>query len=380
MTSLFSQRFGVAALAALGVLAAQAEAQDYENTPIAVLVTEAKLGEYGRGKVLGWFPAAAIAREPVRRNRGILVLDTDEQRFERAQVPLTAQFQRGEQEFDEGQKKLRTVRESTLSYSVAPDAFLGKLGTLVAEAKEALPTGLVPTTPFEKLEGFTETTPRRWYLRPAKGADKKTFDPDVPQSVVIDLGNRNALEKLRDTFTKDPVAGAVAVYQHHYVDQPVTLHLYRLRAGANATHARTVSGVHFVRHRDATAAGGRIVVPQGEGTPDWTASIERLELKDGGASVTVAAATMLDSLVAPALRGDAAKAPKLECVVPEDGDAASPCVVGKDGQARIEGSLAPDKPLTFVVEKKIEGNDPNAFATLYRIELHWGANAPKRKE
>lgn len=372
-------------LAALLVAAGSmvpAPAQDFANTPIAILVTEAKLSEYGRGKVLGYFPAAALSRDPVRRTRGFFVFDTDEQRFERSQIAMQIQFQRGEQKFDAEKKGLETTKEASSSYSVATDAFLGKLATLLADMPEkvTLPANLVPSKGFDALETFTDTTPRRWYLRPAKDAEKKTFDADVAHSVTVDIGSRSSIEKLRDSFTKDPAAGALRTYQHHYVDQPITMQFFKLRSGGAAVRAGNTGGIHFVRHRDTTAAGGRIVVPRGDNEAASTYAAPAMEIKPDGAKLTIAADVLLKNIVAPSLRGDDAADPKLACVLPEEGDAPSACMQPKEGPVRVSGEMSPGKPLVFIVEKIVEGSAPDAFRAMYRVEMHFGANVPKKDD
>lgn len=365
-------------LGGLALVAASAPAQDFANTPVALLVTEAKLAEYGRGKVLGYFPKAELSRDPVRRTRGFFVFDNDEQRFERSQIPMQIEFRRASKEFDPQKKELRPVRDAASTFSVATDAFLGKLATLLSAENVTLPANLVPTAPFDKLETFTETTSRRWYLRPAKDARKDAFDPDVPHSVVAVLGERNAIEKLRESFTKHPETAGVALYRHSYVDQPVTLALYKLRSGGKATYVRNVEGIHFVRHRDVTAPGGRIVVPRGETEAAWNVTVPALELKTDEARITVEASVLLRNLVAPALRGDAKEDPELECVVPDEGDTPSPCSLPKGGAMRVQGTIAPDRPLKFIVEKKVEGSAADAFRAMYRVEVHFGATVSKK--
>ncbi len=359
----------VAAAAVAGV----ATAQDFADTQIGIVVTEAKLVEYGRGRVVGNFPAAVLSRDPVRRTKGYLVFDSDEQRFQRSQIPLQILFSRGEQTFDPASRDLKITKDATLTYSVTEEAMLGKLTSLLADNQVKLATNLVPTKPFDRLETFTETAPRLWYLRQTKEAGKKEFDVDVPLSVAIDLGQRKSIETLHEAWTKDPKAGALAIYQHHYVDQAISFQLHKLRPGQPATKLRGVSGVHLVRHRDGTAPGGRIVVPKGEEEAAWTTPLPKLELATNKVTIAADAGVVIKNLVVPTIRGDAKEEPKLECLVPDEENETSACRKQKDGGIHIEGNIGPEKPLVFIVEKIIEGAEPGAYRDMYRVEMHLGA-------
>src|SRR5262249_43783985 len=160
---------------------------------------------FGQGKVLGYFPAALISRDPLRRTLGSFIFDSSEQRVKSSQVPLSIKFERGKKQLDEKSGVWTTITPDKFEYSVKTDLFLDKLRAQLAENQVELPANLTPTSAFDRLDQFAGTEARSWYL----------LRPESEESIQVELGNRAYLEEVHQRLTSKD-AGGSEVYAKHF--------------------------------------------------------------------------------------------------------------------------------------------------------------------
>jgi len=359
----------------VGLLAGVAFGQDFIDTPAAVLLTSARISDFGRGKVEAYFPAAVLSRDPIRRTVGYFLFDATPARFERSQVPLKIRFTRGSARFDDQKQEWVSDTADAYEYSADREAFLAKLRELVAEAGGSVPEGMVPAEPVTGLGAFSPSAPRALYLlsgewKAAAGGGAEQFHArsgDV--SFLLEIGDRAATEAAHKAVRDPDVESQLRLYRRHFRAVAVEIRIFRLRPGQTPVAPRRVQGVYLFRHKHPSASLARLAVP-GIGATAWTAILDRLEISASETSLALEAAPFLQSVVAAAVAEPGQRPAALRCVPPDDGPA--PCR-GADasGKQIIDGKIRADSPLVIFAERAGDGAPaPGSYRELYRIEWH----------
>ncbi len=340
------------------ILSFSISAQDFSEDTAAVLVTEAGLAEYGKGRVLGYFPNALISRDPLRRTRGYFIFDSDAQRFEKTQIPLQITFERGTRVLDEATKEWKEVTPETFTYALATDVFLTKLRALMAESKTTIGTGFLPTSPFDGLKSIAKETPVSRYLL-KQGSEI---------SYLVEIGDRGVLETKHRALTLPEPASQVAIYHQHFRSLSLQMQLYKLRPGQRPSNPRLIKGLVLARHRHEAMTEGRLVVNYGGQVAPWTMLLNKLTFDGGSASFSMPAAAFLQNIVAPLLTEKGVPL-KLDCVIGDVEDETA-CKKAEGGAYSIEGKLGSGETVSLVVERAALPNEPaDAYRDLYRIDL-----------
>ncbi len=335
-------------------------AQDFSDDNAAVLVTEATLAQYGKGKVLGYFPQALISRDPLRRTKGYFIFDSGTQAFERTQIPLQIKFERGTRQLDEATKTWKEITPDKFEYSLATDVMLGKLRSLLAESKVIIGADYLPQEPFTGLKSISKDAPVSRYLL-KKGTET---------SYLVEIGNRSHLEALHKTVSLNDASSQSVNYHKHFKSRALQIHLFKLHPGQRPTNPRIVQGVALARHHNPAMTEGRVVISYGPEAEPWTMATNGLSFVGDVADFEFLAAPFLENVISPLLTEKGQPSVKLECVIGEDENETA-CKKSKEGTHLIKGQLGAESVLTFVVEKVTPGAEKgDSYHDLFRIELH----------
>jgi len=200
----------------------------------------------------------------------------------------------------------------------------------------------------------------------------------MKQSFLVELGDRVTLTKKYESLKANTEEAQLKIYSEHFGFVPIAMQIYKLMPGIEPANPRTARGFYFVKHNDQAVSTGYLVVPM---SGDWSMPIGSIRLEqNGGMAFSLDAESFIDRIVGSVIYGNNSENPKLQSVLPLEGDEESQALTacktvgeGENATVVIEGSLAKESgSVNFVVEESLqEGGDPDLYRPLYRVEMSY---------
>lgn len=355
---------------------------EFTNYEATLLVTSASLEKFNEGKVIGYFPKAAISLDRVRPSKGYFLFDTDPEKINSYQLPVTITKSRATKKYNAETKKFEELTQAENKVGLASEALLSKLLQLVNSTKVEVSQGVVPLGTLDDLLGFTPQNPKSWYLLKSDSAkesmDMLSVDPMGRHSVRLELGDRHFYQDLYQKISAQDASGGANVYRRHFSVLPLEIRIFKLIPGNSTGNPYVVRGLNLVKHRDARITKGAFILER-EKENSKIINVDSIKAEDEETfTFSVEASRVLNEVITPFVRGASAKEDfQLECVLPEDegdSDWDFSCQK-KEGKVVFSGriGLSQEKPLVAIVERALRQNEnPDDYRDQFRVEF-WPA-------